>query len=416
MKKNILVFCLILLCSFGLFAGGNNDAESAKEVTLTFYGFSDWVTSAPYASVWEAAKAQFEAENPGYKIELQSDPYGDWDAKYKTMFAAGNPADVFMVNNPDFPTFANSGNLLNMDNFVDAGFFSRFYSGVQGMYRWQGANMGMAFTTDCRILWYNKDIFAEAGLDPNKAPTTWAELEAFALQITERTGKYGFGMDLGLVEFPMQGVFNASNASIINVAADGSITPNVDTPEFRQYLAMLVAMKPSFEPDYATLNHHDVARLFAEGQMGMIVGNTLADTTIRETSWYGQALLPKQNASAPNGSFGGGFGICVSAKTKAPEQAVKFAEILTSAKFNAGLIGDIPANPDALEAYALATDPTMQVYLDQIQYARQAQPKTLFFVEIDRAVYDAVVSVLVGGTSIDNAITSLTATINNIIR
>ncbi|MDR2898477.1 MAG: extracellular solute-binding protein [Spirochaetaceae bacterium] len=413
--KKVLTLAIMLCMAVTVFAGGKSEAAAPKDVTLTFYGFSDWVTSEPYAAVWQAAKAQFEAENPGYKAELQSDPYGDWDAKYKTMFAAGNPADIFMVNNPDFPTFANSGNLLNMDTYAGADYFSKFFPGVQGMYQWQGANMGMAFTTDCRILWYNKAIFAEAGLDPESPPTTWAELQAYALQITQNTGKYGFGMDLGLVEFPMQGVFNASNASIIKVAPAGDITPNADTPEFRAYLAMLLAMKPSFEPDYATLNQHDVARLFAEGQMGMIVGNTLADTTILTTDWYGQALLPKMNASAPNGSFGGGFGICVSSKTAAPAQAVKFAQILTSAQYNAGLIGDIPANQEALDASPLVSNPNMAVYLDQIQYARQAQPKTLYYADIDRAAYDAVVSVVVGGTSIDDAIAALNKAITDIV-
>ncbi|MDR2901064.1 MAG: extracellular solute-binding protein [Treponema sp.] len=415
MKKNLLVVCFVLLLSAVVFAGGGG--EKSGDTVLTFYGFSDWVTSEPFAEVWNAAKAQFEAENPGFKIELQSDPWGDWEPKYRTMFAAGNPADVFVVNNPDFPTFANSGNLLNMDQYAGAGAFAKFFPGVQGMYQWKGANMGMAFTTDCRILWYNKDIFAEAGLDPNAPPTTWAELQAFALQITQRTGKYGFGMDLGLAEFPMQAAFNASKGSIINVATDGSITPNADTPEFREYLAMLVAMKPSFEPDYATLNHHDVALLFAQGQMGMIIGNTLAGVVDpAAATWAGQALIPRQNTSAPNGSFGGGFAISVSANTKAPEQAVKFAEILTSAKFNAGLISDIPASQEALDASSLGSNPNMTVYLDQIQYARQAQPKTLYYAEIDRAAYDTVVSVLVGGTSIDAAVANLNKAIADIIK
>src|SRR5476651_276345 len=45
----------------------------AETVKLTFYGFSDWVDSDPFAAVYKAVKAQFEKENPGYVIELQSD-------------------------------------------------------------------------------------------------------------------------------------------------------------------------------------------------------------------------------------------------------------------------------------------------------------------------------------------------------
>ncbi|MDR2939650.1 MAG: extracellular solute-binding protein [Clostridiales bacterium] len=386
-----------------------------EEVTLTYYGFSEWVGTEPFQAVYEEAKAKFEAENPGYKIELQSDPWGDWEQKYKTMFASGNPADIFIVNNPDFPTFANSGSLLDIGSYTGEGYFGQFFPGVQSMYNWQGINMAIAFTTDCRILWYNKDIFTEAGLDPNTPPKTWGELVSFANTITETTGKYGFGMDLGLKEFPMQGAFNASSGSIINVAPDGSITPNVNTPEFRAYLQMLLDLKPTFEPDYATLTHHDVATQFVEGQMGMIIGNTLTETDIYSKSFYGQALVPKMDASAPDGSYGGGFGIAVSAQTKAPEQAVKFAQILCDAAFNARLISDIPASEAGLAQCDKSSDPNFSVYLEQIKFARQAQPKTLYYADIDAAAYDTVVEAVVGGKDIDAAIAGLEAKISEIV-
>lgn len=387
----------------------------AEEVTLTYYSFSDWTASDPFDKAYNEAVAQFEAENPGYKIELQSDPWGDWEQKYKTMFASGNPADIFIVNNPDFPAFANSNNLLDLGGYADPGYFDNFFPGVQAMYQWQGKNMAIAFTTDCRILWYNKDLFTEAGLDPNAPPATWSELLSYAKTITEKTGKYGFGMDLGLKEFPMQAAFCASGSSIINVAADGSVTPNVDTPAYKGYLQLLVDLKPTFEPDYATLNHHDVALQFVEGQMGMIIGNTLSATDIYSKSFYGQALVPKMDASSPNGSFGGGFGICVSSQTKAPEQAVKFAQLLCDPKYNAAMISDIPASEAGLAQSSFAQDPNMKVYLEQIKYARQAQPKTLYYSEIDAAAYDTVVEVVVGGKDIDAAVADLTGKITEIV-
>ncbi len=386
----------------------------AEGGTIVFYGFSDWMDTEPYKASYEAAKAQFESENPGFTVELQSDPWGDWEQKYKTMFAAGSPADVFMVNNPDFPTFANSGNLLDMSAHVDAGYFDGFFPGITGMYMWQGANMAIPFTTDCRILWYNKEIFEEAGLDPEVAPKTWEELVSMANQITENTGKYGFGMDLGLQEFPTQSLYCASTGSIINVAEDGSITPNVNTDEFKGYLDTLLSMKDTFEPDYTVLTHHDVAKLFAEGQMGIIIGNTLVDTDIYDKDWYAQALVPSIDG-ATNGAFGGGFGISVSSNCAYPEQAVKFAQLLCSPEYCAKLISDIPASDAGIANSEMASDPKFDVYFDQIQYARQAQPKTLYYAEIDMAVYDAVSEMLVGGAAIDDVVAGLETTITEIV-
>jgi len=387
----------------------------AQTITLTYYGFSEWVNSDPFRAVYEEAVARFESENPGFTIELQSDPWGDWEIMYRAMFAAGNPADIFIVNNPDFPVFANSGALLNLGDFVEPGYFDQFFPGTLDNFTWQGNTMGIPFTTDCRILWWNRDIFAQAGLDPDRPPETWAELVEFANTITENTGRHGFGMDLGLPEFPAQALFNASTGNVINVAADGTITPNVDTPEFRAYLQLLLDLQPSFQPDFAVTNHHDVARLFAAGQFGMIIGNTLVETDVYDHDFWGQAFVPRMNAAAPHGSFGGGFGISVSATTEHPEAAVRFAQILTSPEFNSRLISDFPASEAGIAVSDFAADPNFDVYLAQLPYARQAQATTLYYTEIEAAIHEIVAAVLIGGMSIDTAVNELSNRITSIV-
>lgn len=390
-------------------------ADDTQVITLTYYGFSEWVDSDPFRAVYEEAVARFEAENPGYTIELQSDPWGDWEMQYRAMFAAGNPADIFIVNNPDFPVFANSGALLNLDDFVEPGYLDQFFPGVLEFYTWQGNTMAIPFTTDARILWWNRDVFEEAGLDPDTPPATWAELVEFANQITDNTGVNGFGMDLGLTEFPAQALFNASTGTVLNVAGDGTITPNVDTPEFREYLQVLLDLQPTFQADFAVTNHHDVARLFAAGQFGMIIGNTLVETDIYDHDFWGQGFVPRMNEAAPNGSFGGGFGIAVSANTAAPEAAVRFAQILTSAELNSGLISDFPASEAGIAVSDFAADPNFAVYLEVLPHARQAQPKTLFYAEIEAAIHEIVASVLIGGMDIDTAVEELGSRITNIV-
>ena len=398
-------------------ANADAPADSAPDqiITLTYYGFSEWVDSDPFRAVYEEAVARFESENPGFRIELQSDPWGDWEIMYRAMFAAGNPADIFIVNNPDFPVFANSGSLLNLDDFVAPGYFNQFFPGVLEFYTWQGNVMAIPFTTDCRILWWNREIFEEAGLDPDTPPATWDELVTFANTITTNTGRHGFGLDLGLPEFPAQALFNASPGSVLNIAADGTITPNVDTQEFRTYLQTLLDLQPSLQPDFAVTNHHDVARLFAAGQFGMIIGNTLVETDIYDHDFWGQGFVPRMNAASPHGSFGGGFGIAVSANTAAPEAAVRFAQILTSAEFNSRLISDFPASEAGIAVSEFAADPNFAVYLEVLAYARQAQPKTLYYAEIEAAIHEIVASVLIGGMSIDTAVEELTNRINSIV-
>lgn len=423
MKKKwlSLTMCTVLTAGLALTGCGNGSkaedgsaSEKDKQV-LTFYGFSDWVDSDPYKAVYQEVKEKFEKDNPDYTIELQSDPYGDWEQKYKTMFASGNPADIFMVNNPDFPAFANSGNVLNLDEYMEESEFEDFFDGVLGMYTWKDQHMALPFTTDCRILWYNKTLFEDAGLDAENPPQTWDELVQCANQITEKTGKYGFGMDLGLKEFPTASLMCASGSQIIKVDAEGKITPNVDTDEFRKYVDTMKNLKPAFEPDYANLNHHDVAMQFAAGQFGMIIGNTLTETDIYEKEWWGQTLIPTMTEDTPKGSFGGGFGICVSSETKAPEAAVEFAKMLCDAQYNAGLVSDIPASSKGLEKSEFATKDEYKTILEQIQYVTQTQPKTLFYSEIEAAAYDTISRAIIEETDTEEVVKSLEKSIKDIV-
>jgi len=394
-------------------------ADSGKTEKLVYYGFSEWTADPNFAPVFAELKQKFETENPGYEVEFQSDPWGTWETKYKVMFASGNAPDVFIVNNPDFPTFANSGALLDLGAALGEDAFGDFFPGILSMYNWNGKHMALPYTTDARVLWYNKEIFKQAGLDPEQPPKTWSELKEYADKITQATdGKVaGFGLDLGLKEFPAQSLYTASAGSIIEVDAGGQITPKVNTPEFTGYLQLLADMKPSYESDYATLDHLKVGTLFAQQKVGMVIAGTwITDQNpdLVGADFYGQALVPKMDVNAPDGSFGGGFGIAVSGKTKHPEAAVKLAQLLTSVDFNAKTMTDVPANNASLAVSKFATDPAYKVFMDQIQSARQSQPKTLFYKEIDSAVYDTVANVVVGGKSVESQVAELEGKIKEI--
>ena len=58
-------------------------------------------------------------------------------------------------------------------------FFPELWKTVE----WEGGIYGVPFNTDTRFFFWNKDHFAEVGLDPEKPPTTWAELEEYALKL-----------------------------------------------------------------------------------------------------------------------------------------------------------------------------------------------------------------------------------------
>jgi multiple sugar transport system substrate-binding protein len=230
---------------------------------------------------------------------------------------------------------------------------------------------------------------------------------------------YGFGMDLGLKEFPAQALFCASSGSTLKVGEDGSITPNVNTMEFKNYLQLLADMKSCYEPDFATLDHHKVGTLFAQQKVAMAIAGTWIwdmNKNMATDTFYGQALVPKMDENSPDGSYSGGFAICVNKNTKNPAEAVKFAQLLCAPENNARLMSDIPASNGGLAASSIAKDAKYATFMKQIAYGRQAQPKTLFYAQIDTATYDEIVKVIYGKDTVDQAIKNLEESINTIVK
>ncbi len=69
-----------------------------------------------------------------------------------------------------------------------------YYNYVPDTVTFEGTQWGVPVAFSTKALFWNKDIFTAAGLDPEVAPKTWAEEIAFAKQIEEKTDFDGFGV------------------------------------------------------------------------------------------------------------------------------------------------------------------------------------------------------------------------------
>lgn len=399
----------------------SNTEKGSQKVNekIVYYGFTNWAGSSEYAEGYKELAEEFANQNPGYELEIQHDPWDTWLTKLPTMLASGNAPDVFLVNNPDLPTFANGGFTMDLSDLGED-YFNNYFPGVLSMYKQKSKNMAIPFTTDTRVLWYNKEIFEAAGLDPNQPPRTWEEFAEYARKTSEVTidGEkvYGYAMDLGLKEFPVQSLFLASNTTIID---SETLKATVDTNEFREYLELLVKMKPYYEPDFNALNHIQAGTLFAQGKAAMTIAGfwPWMNEGFEEQDFYAHAMIPKMNENAPEGSFGGGFGIAVSNDTDNIEAAINLAKLMCSPEFNSKLMSDVPASEDGIEASPFGQDPKYDVFMQQIPYARQAQPvKTIHYAEIDMAVWETVSKVINEEISIDEGIIELENVINKIVQ
>ena len=124
---------------------------------------------------------------------------------------------------------------MDLTPFIDdvEEFSSQFFPELWKTVVWEDGVYGVPFNTDTRFFMWNKDHFAEVGLDPEKPPTTWAELEEYALKLDKIQGnrieRLGF--------YPLFGNFGRDTWMIVGDNGvswlDDEGNPRINTPQGR---------------------------------------------------------------------------------------------------------------------------------------------------------------------------------------
>ncbi len=124
--------------------------------------------------------------------------YDDALAKLKTALASNSAPSLMQVYDIGIRFMVDSGEVTPMQDFVDKEKFdvSDFEQNVLAYYQLDNKLYGMPFNTSSSILYYNKDAFKAAGLDPAKPPKTFDEVNEYAQKLTKKDGsnvsQYGF--------------------------------------------------------------------------------------------------------------------------------------------------------------------------------------------------------------------------------
>jgi putative chitobiose transport system substrate-binding protein len=175
-----LLLLILLSCS-------REPEEEAGTVTIEFWTIALGDAFADYIL---GMIETYEQAHPGVKVKWVDVSGGEVAEKFLAALVGDTPPDL--ANIYDLPRFLQYDILVNMDEAVSAAEKAKrlenFWHGV-GYY--QGANYVIPWYAGVSMLWYNKELFARAGLDPNRPPKTIDEMLAMGRQIHERTGKYG---------------------------------------------------------------------------------------------------------------------------------------------------------------------------------------------------------------------------------
>ena len=309
---------------------------------------------------------RFEADNPNITVEVEFVSWYDIDQMIKTMVQTNDLPDIGNLNY--FSSFAADDLLYTADELLPADVLADMIPTFMDNSKYNGTAYAVPDLASARLFFYNKEIFAKAGVTADDIKT-WDGLRAAAEKIKAAVpGVTPLALPLGPEEAQAEFMI-WSNSNDGGVYKDGAWTitdsKNVETLEF---LSGLVADGLT-NPNPATFNRTDGAfALFAEGKAAMLNGAIFLPSVLEEkgsTVDYGIAPFPTNRADGESITLGVQDYFFGFKKDGNKEAVQKFMAFLYQpdnyAAFLKAAGGFLPATKSAGEA--MSSDPALAPYI-----------------------------------------------------
>jgi ABC-type glycerol-3-phosphate transport system substrate-binding protein len=327
-KARASIGAILAVASLAAVATGSIASASASVpiVKISVASLLPGSTKAATAA-FNAQIKLFEKENPG--IEVTPSTYQWLPATFAAKLAAGTLPTMFTVPFTDGRSLGDENELYNLTSLAQSlPYFNKFNPAViaEGTDA-KGQVVAIPEASYAQALSYNRQLFSEAGLNPNDPPTTWAQLESDAKQISEKTGMAGYtqmGASDNTAGWILTTVTDALGGRM-ETGIGSKAKATFDNPAAVKALDILNTMRwtdnslgSNMGLSWATSN-----QAFAAGQVGMFISGSDVYTSMVQTdninpAIYGLAPIPLSGKNA--GVLGGGTLTAVSAKAT-PAQA-----------------------------------------------------------------------------------------------
>ena len=166
---------MVLMLVLGIFV-----LASAKKVITLQSGYPEIAEA-----VYKVAAADFEKEHPDVTVKVVYYNLRDHEQKLAMEFAAGTPPDVVETSTYFIAKFLAAGMLQEAPPDIVQYIEKSVMPYAAQFYKYDGKIYGMPYFIGIIALYYNKDMFAAEGLNPDRPPRTWEELIGFACRLAK---------------------------------------------------------------------------------------------------------------------------------------------------------------------------------------------------------------------------------------
>ncbi|PZM13974.1 ABC transporter substrate-binding protein [Rhizobium tubonense] len=388
------VVALASVSAFGLSA-------KAEDTTITVWSLDKDIQPTPNLV------KEFNALNNGIKVEYREIQFDDVVSEAMRAYSTGQAPDIIAVDNPEHALFSSHGAFLDLTDMISKSTVikpSNYFPGPLKSVMWKDKYYGVPKATNTIALYYNKDMFKAAGLDPNKPPQTWDELVTDAKKLTD-PAKNVYGLTFS-AKANEEGTFQflpwaqMGGATYDHINTDGAVKALTIWKEIMD--AKLAS------PDTLTRGQWDATATFNAGNAAMAIsGPWELDRMLKDAKFdWGVALLPVPQEGAERSSAMGDFNWAIFANSKHPAEAFKVLEYFVSQDDKMFKnFGQLPARSDiTIPATGVALkDAALQVFIEQLKYAKPRGPSPNW-PKISKAIQDAIQAALTGQMSPKDAL------------
>ena len=319
MSRKLLVLGVVL----ALLLGSAPITGSAQEqITLRF---ADYLAAGDHVADLDAVIAAFEAENPTIKIDATVTPFGDYFTLLQADFVGGDPPDIIELNYENFVTYASDNVLLDLTPYVDPAV--PFYPRALSAFQYDSKQLALPVSFSTVLLFYNKNLFDQAGIDYPAPDWTWADAKEAALKISALGDDiWGINAPVQFWEFYKRAAQNG--CEFFNSDKTESL---INSPACVEALDVMVGLITSDAmPDPAEFGGLSSADMFLNGQLGMeLTGMWMFPVFDGAPFEWDVQLEP---GLAQRGYHFFADSIAIAKNTKHPEAAAAFAQFMASSE------------------------------------------------------------------------------------
>jgi len=313
-------------CGSGGGDGGSTDASGKVEGDITF---QTWNLHANFKGYFDGLIADFEKKYPGTHVKWVDQPAEGYADKISADAAGGTLPDVVNVSPDLVAPLVKAGLAMDLDKAA-AKYKGEYLPGAWASHQVPGVSGTYAFPwyLNTGPMFYNKALFKEAGLDPEKPPKTYDELFTDARQMAQKSG----GKVATLANIPTIEDFGRYGASLMNKDGTGFAFNDAKGVELLTKYKQLYDAK-GLDPQALNATPESAGKKFLTQAVAMNPGSALdlQNFKTQAPSLYKNIGITDQITNTGHVNMYV-MGLMVNSRTKNTPAAVAFAHYVTDAE------------------------------------------------------------------------------------